>query len=52
MHGASDRCHRPIDGYMMYKDNDFENYSHFSAKFNLTLNKPIILTHARKSDQY
>jgi len=42
---------RPIDGYLMYTDMDFiEYHSQLSTTFNLTVNKPIILTHARKRD--
>jgi len=38
---------RPVDRYMMYRNIEFENHSLF-ATFNLTVNKPIILTHARR----
>jgi len=37
---------RPVDRYMMYTDIDFEYHSQLSTTFNLTVNKPIILTHA------
>jgi len=41
---------RPDDGYMIYTDIDFEYNSQLSTTFNLTVNKPIILTHARRRD--
>jgi len=43
---------RPVDRYVMYTDIDFEYYLQLSTTFNLTVNKPIILAHARKRDQY
>ena len=43
---------RPVERYMMYTDIDFENNLQFSTTFNLTVIKPIILTHARRRDQY
>jgi len=41
---------RPVDRYMMYTDIDFEYHSQLSTTFNLTLNKPIFLTQARRRD--
>jgi len=43
---------RPVDRYVMYTDIDFEYHSQLSTTFNLTVNKPIILTHARRRDKY
>jgi len=37
---------RPVDRYMMYTDIDFEYHSQLST----TVNKPIILEHARSRD--
>jgi len=42
---------RPFDGWMMYTDIECEYHSHLSTTFNLTLNCPPILTHARKSTE-
>ena len=41
---------RPVDGYIMYIDIDFEFHSHLSTTFNLTLNKPILITHTSRRD--
>ena len=45
---------RPVERYMMYTDIDFENNLQFptTCTFNLTVIKPIILTHSRRRDQY
>ena len=43
---------RPLDGYMMYTDIDFEYHSHISTTFNLTLNQPVMVTHVRSRDQF
>jgi len=40
----------PVDGYMMYTDIDLEYLSHLSTSFNPTVDKPIILTDARRRD--
>jgi len=37
---------RPVDRYIMLTDNDFEYHLQLST----TVNKPIILTHARSRD--
>jgi len=50
MQGTDGKCLRPMDRYMMYTDIDFEYHSQLSTTFNLTVNKPIILTHARRRD--
>jgi len=39
---------RPVDGYIMYTDIDFEYNSQLSTTFNLTVDKPKILTHDRR----
>ena len=41
-----------IDIIMIYTDIDFEYRSQLSTTFNLTVNKPIILTHARRRNKY
>jgi len=43
---------RPVDRYMMYADIDFGHHSQISTTLNLTVNEPIFLTHAKRSDQY
>jgi len=40
----------PVDGYMMYRYIDVEYHSHLLATFNPTVDKPIILTNARRKD--
>ena len=36
----------------MYTDIDWEYHSHLSTTLNITLNCPLIITHARGIDQY
>jgi len=43
---------RPVDRYMMYTDIDIEYHSQCLTTFNLTVNKSIILTHARRKYLY
>jgi len=43
-HGTGVRYHRPVDGYMMYTNIDFEYHSHLWTTLNWSLNKPIILS--------
>ena len=50
-HGTCAWSLRPFDGYMMYTDIDCKYHS-LSTTFNLTLNCPLILTHAKRIDQY
>jgi len=50
MQSTDGKVLRPMDRYMMYTDIDFEYHSKLSTTFNLTVNKPIILTHARRRD--
>ena len=41
---------RPVERYIMYTNIDFEYHLHvqLSTTFNITINKPIILTHAMR----
>ena len=48
-HATCVKYSRPVDGYIMYIDIDFEFHS-LSTTFNLTLNKPILLTHTSRRD--
>jgi len=43
---------RPVNRYMMYTGIDFEYHSQLPTTFNLTVIKPIILTHAMRRDKY
>jgi len=42
----------PVDRYIMYTDINFEYHSQLPTTFSLTVNKPIIHTHARRRDEY
>ena len=37
-----------VDGYMIYTDIGLEYHSHLSTTYNRTVDKPIILTYARR----
>jgi len=41
---------RPVDRYMMFIDIDFEYHFQLSLTCNITVNKQIILTHARRRE--
>jgi len=46
--GTGGRGLWPVDGYMMYTYTDLEYHSHLLTSFNLTVDKPIIHTDARR----
>jgi len=48
---TGDRGLWSVGGYMMYTNIDLEYHSHLLTTFNLTVDKPIILTDARR-DKY
>jgi len=51
-HAPCVKYERPLDGSMMYTGIDCESHSQLLTAFHLTLNYPLILTHAMRSDQY